>query len=815
MRRFFTILWVLATVYSYAQEGAATLVPTQRIQLLKTQGKQPQTIELFELSKEKSEDPFLADDRIQEVSVIQPKFDILQQLLVNQPEYISFSLPVAGKQSIRLDLVRSQVLTDDFILHSVSGHVAERPMATYYRGIVNEDPQSTAAISIFGDEVKGLVSNAELGNMVLSKLPGSGESSQLHALFKDDLLLRDQAFECGTQDTGIGYTTEELQAPADKSLSGCVRVYFEVDYDVYQDKGSLDNVGKFVASIFNEVAILYANENVNVEISEILVWDRPSPYNGSSSSQMLDQFQTERTSFNGDLGQLLSYRASGGIAVLRGLCHPYTRAKLSFASIRSTYNAYPSYSYTVMVVAHELGHLMGSQHTHACVWNGNSTAIDGCAGFTEGSCALAPVPTGGGTMMSYCHITQVGIDFTKGFGPQPGNVIRNFVDNASCVQACSSAGGGGGGDAGGGGNTGCTEVTLTLQLDTYAPETSWELKNPDGVTLFQGGPYTKDDANQVKTQTFCLDDGCYTFTIRDAYEDGICCKYGDGGYQLLDAQGTNLGSGGDFTASQSQKFCIEAGAGGNENGDCLQIDFSQYSIDSYGGLQDIGYHELQDGGTVLKIGDNAWKSIALNYTVTPNTKITFDFRSDQEGEIHGLGFDDNDQISFSRTFKVHGNQNWGILNFDNYSGSSWKTYTIPVGQFYQGNFNRLFFVADHDGGYRNGTAYFRNIRIYEDVDCGVQQTPFELETPDERTGFQIYPNPTSRELQMEFDLPAGEVAQLQVYNLFGQAILRSQWDTFEGRQTESIAVDQLPPGTYMLDLRAGEKRYTGKFTVTR
>lgn len=87
--------------------------------------------------------------------------------------------------------------------------------------------------------------------------------------------------------------------------------------------------------------------------------------------------------------------------------------------------------------------------------------------------------------------------------------------------------------------------------------------------------------------------------------------------------------------------------------------------------------------------------------------------------------------------------------------------------------------------------------------------------PNERTGFQLYPNPTSREVQLEFDLPAGEVAQMKVYNLFGQAILRSQWDTFEGRQTESIAVDQLPPGTYMLELRAGEQRYTSKFTVTR
>lgn len=818
MKKLFTILWVLASFWSYAQEGPATVVPAERIQSQKNQGRQPQVFDLFELSREKSYDPFLADERIEELAVIQPKTAALEQLLLDRPDLISISLPAAGKQSIELELVRTDVFTEDFILHGTSGVVAERPMAAFYRGIIKGDPQSTAAISILGDEVKGLVSNARFGNMVLSKV--GGDDSSLHALYKDDALLREQAFDCGTEDSGIGYTAEELQAPASKSLSGCVRVYFEVDYDIYLDKGGLDQVGKYVSGIFNEVALLYANENVNLEISEIRVWDRASPYNGSSSSEMLDQFQSERTSFNGDLGQLLSYQASGGIAVLRGLCHPYTRAKLSFASIRSSFNPYPTYSYTVMVVAHELGHLLGSQHTHACVWNGNNTAIDGCAGFTEGSCGLPPVPTRGGTLMSYCHITQAGIDFALGLGDQPGNVIRNFVDNASCVQACSSGGGSGGGGGGGGDDGGtdggtCTEVTLTLKLDTYSPETSWELLDANGAVVDRGGSYTKEQANQTITQTFCLDDGCYTFTIFDAYEDGICCKFGDGGYSLTDAAGNDLGSGGEFGASQTQKFCIEGGAGDNENGDCLPIDFTQYTIDPYGGLQDIGDYELLDGGTVLKIANNAWKSIALDYAVTPNTTITFEFRSDREGEIHGIGFDDNDQISYNRTFKVYGTQGWGILNYDNYSGSTWKTYTIPIGNFYQGNFDRLFFVADHDGGLRNGTAYFRNVRIYETVDCGPQQTVPGLDMPLHKTDFRLYPNPASEELQVQFDLPAGEVTQLTVFNLFGQNVLQTQLDNFEGWQTETIPVEQLPPGTYLLELRAGDVRKTTKFTVAR
>ena len=91
-----------------------------------------------------------------------------------------------------------------------------------------------------------------------------------------------------------------------------------------------------------------------------------------------------------------------------------------------------------MVVTHEMGHLIGSRHTHACVWNGNNTAIDGCEGQTEGSCSLPGYPSGGGTIMSYCHLQSVGINFNNGFGTQPGNVIRNTVANANCLTPCGS-----------------------------------------------------------------------------------------------------------------------------------------------------------------------------------------------------------------------------------------------------------------------------------------------------------------------------------------------------------------------------------------
>ena len=47
-----------------------------------------------------------------------------------------------------------------------------------------------------------------------------------------------------------------------------------------------------------------------------------------------------------------------------------------------------------------------------------------------------------------------------------------------------------------------------------------------------------------------------------------------------------------------------------------------------------------------------------------------------------------------------------------------RAIPFQSGQFYTGNFNRLFFVADQDGGAQNGNSYFKNIKIYEGSGCG-------------------------------------------------------------------------------------------------
>ncbi|MFN3874961.1 MAG: M12 family metallo-peptidase, partial [Flavobacteriales bacterium] len=439
MTHIFRLIGILLPLAAFAQDGPRFV--EERIGRERAMGAGFPAMRLFDMQPPGPATDALWSDALSAATVLRYDAAAAAALLAAPPERMALELPRPGGPLV-LHLVRSQPLAPAFVVReSATGAAAESEPGAHYQGIVAGVPGSLAAISVFRGEAMGVIGDAG-ANWVLGPLDGQAQG--LHVLYDDARLRAAPQRPCGlVEERAPGYTREELRIAGHPKTIRCVRIYWEAAYDLFQNKGSVANVTNYLTGLFNQMATLYNNDGIQVQLSEIFVWSTPSPYNATSSSGRLSQFGQVRTSFNGDLAHLLDLGNYGGIAWLGTLCGS-TSSRMAYSGINASYSNVPTYSWSVEVVTHETGHNLGSRHTHACVWNGNNTAIDGCgqaAGYSEGSCPQGPLPPSsvGGTIMSYCHLTSSTIKFANGFGPQPRAVIVNRVNSALCLAQCGTS----------------------------------------------------------------------------------------------------------------------------------------------------------------------------------------------------------------------------------------------------------------------------------------------------------------------------------------------------------------------------------------
>ena len=367
-----------------------------------------------------------------------------------------------GQPDWVLDLVEAPAAFYEYGVVTSSGerYKASKDRQRHYRGFVRGQPRrSLVSLSLFENEMMGIVAISGEGNYNIGKIKGH----ETHVAYLDKDLPFHPAHECakakGPDDppcTSKMMTANQLlnQMRSSSTLSPCVDIYLETTRDIFGYLGSVSAVEQYVLGAFNQVSTLYANEGISTKVSELKIWNTTDPYTANNASDLLGEFQTQISTFNGDLGQLLTFNSSitGGVAAwINGLCSNDIDRRLSASRIYTTYLQVPLYSWTVNVMAHEIGHLLGACHTHACVWNGNNTAIDHCGSnwqtinnlTVEGAnCynSFTPIlPAGGGTIMSYCHLNNsVGIDLAEGFHLQVANAMLNAIGQANCLNACQS-----------------------------------------------------------------------------------------------------------------------------------------------------------------------------------------------------------------------------------------------------------------------------------------------------------------------------------------------------------------------------------------
>lgn len=353
----------------------------------------------------------------------------LALLFSEQPRKVSLALPYQENELV-LDLELCNVLASDFAVFS--GEQGDQPASfktgLHYRGALRGATNSFAAISIFEDEVLGIISDAQFNNLVLGRVE-LRENKWGYMLYSDLDLAMDNPFEC---------TLHEIKAdagtPENTNTSGAVkplRIGLEADNALIQQKGSVAKAVHYLAAVFHQVATVYARDGVDMILAQVSVPTTPLYDHTAGANAVLEQFRVrEHAGAKVDISQLIGLARinTESVAYLGGVCSAEYAAALS--AVEPEFSKVPTFSWVVSVVAHQTGHQLGSPHTQWCGWSGG--AIDGCAGALQDCTAAAHA--GGNTLMSYCPVNNVPTALYAGLGRLPGRLVRERVGKASCLQ---------------------------------------------------------------------------------------------------------------------------------------------------------------------------------------------------------------------------------------------------------------------------------------------------------------------------------------------------------------------------------------------
>ncbi|RYU97444.1 GEVED domain-containing protein [Emticicia agri] len=378
---------------------------------------------------------FVANSSAVEFSVNKTELVRLSQ---KQIPFLNLSVPSSNGNAFELELIPINIYGPQFKVVNAANQEVPFTKATHYKGVVKGDPNSLVAISISDREISGFISNQD-GTYVLGKL----KKSEKHVLYNDKDLLQKHAYKCGFSEESIRQVAESNSCsvpPVRDSSEACnpVQIYLEADYQIYKEQdSSMVTATDFVTRLFAQVVVLYDRELITVQVSELKIWDTDEPFMTpwtATFQQVYHAFgmylnDNLNGNFNGHIAHLLSARPlGGGMGGIDVLC---SKGWSVTTEVGNTVVELPTYSRPVKVIAHELGHNMGSSHTNSCKWP--CGALDNCWTIEQVPgqpwCSLSPFPEVRGTIMSYCDIAG-SINLYNGFGILPGNLIRKRV------QAC-------------------------------------------------------------------------------------------------------------------------------------------------------------------------------------------------------------------------------------------------------------------------------------------------------------------------------------------------------------------------------------------
>jgi hypothetical protein len=432
-----------------------------------------------------------------------------------QADHLEMAVPVDGTHQLILELDKKDLLASDFRVTTNTGR-AIAFNSIFYHGKVKGKEETIAAVSIHKDRMIVFIKDSN-GIYTL----GEKKNTDDYVFYNEDAVVVDRPFQCNTDERIDSHQHKPFSPPIRKSgTEKPVPIAFFIDYEafLYYDRNPLA-AASHVADVFNQVAVVYAQYNIPLIFESATVWQVEDPY-GQSTGSDADGNSTLLSNFgryqieNNQLGSAITYMINIADANVTGraytgeLCvEPEIRedgpyGPFGYARLKPTYTNFPTYSESVLVLAHELGHTFGSTHTHTCDWGPNrDVAIDNCvdvfipngkecSGIIQND--LTQNPNYAGTIMSYCSQDR-SIAVNKAhpleFHPEPEErIVNGYLKYANdCTET----------DGGGGSSETCWRI-LSLSAGSGEALSSINPSPAEGISMVsasnEAGQFWKLDA---------------------------------------------------------------------------------------------------------------------------------------------------------------------------------------------------------------------------------------------------------------------------------------------------------------------------------
>lgn len=153
------------------------------------------------------------------------------------------------------------------------------------------------------------------------------------------------------------------------------------------------------------------------------------------------------------------------------------------------------------------------------------------------------------------------------------------------------------------------------------------------------------------------------------------------------------------------------------------IDFNGYTATEYSNQFKAGTATVENGGSTLTLAGNLWVDILASTNLTSTSILNFTFEaSGLNAELYGIAFDNDDSFSVTEMGDfafVGGSQSTmypsaNVLS-DYESGDGVVNFSIDIGQYITGSFNRIIFILDNDENWSGSVASFTNVEICDNI----------------------------------------------------------------------------------------------------